>query len=141
MIHHIHDSVLIPPIWLLDTLDFTLHDDDLASRNKLATTIGRPQVWRYASGGDLAVQGLGQTVDHFGALAGGKSRRWARSQDVVPVEVDNKGIARCGEERTALGGDTENVRAWLIDQVLGMAGMHDGGRRDRSTRRRGRRNG
>lgn len=58
MVHDSHDGVLVPPLGVLDRLDLAAHDDDLTSRHKLATTVGRAQVLRNARRGDIPVQGL-----------------------------------------------------------------------------------
>lgn len=125
MIHHSHDGVLVPPFGVLDRLDLAAHDNDLTSRHKLATTVCGAQVLRDAGRGDVAVQSLSQARDKLVALPGVQGSWRVRGQDEVAVQVDHESIVRRSEERPAFGGNTQNVWAGLLDELLGVAGMHD----------------
>lgn len=46
MVHDRHDRVLVPPFGILDRLNLASHDNDLAGRYKLATTVSGAQVLR-----------------------------------------------------------------------------------------------
>lgn len=39
MVHNAHDSVLVPPIRILDTLDLSTHNNDLTGWNELASAV------------------------------------------------------------------------------------------------------
>jgi hypothetical protein len=42
MVHHSHDAILVPPLWILNAFNFTSHDDDLAGWDELAARVCRP---------------------------------------------------------------------------------------------------
>lgn len=75
---------------------------------------------------NIAIEGLGESVDELGALALVQDIGWAGGQDEVPVQVNHEGIRGGIEKGTALGGDTQNVRARLLDKLLDVAGVHNG---------------
>ena len=66
----------------------------------------------------LAIESLCETGNHLSPLPSGQSSRRAGSQHKVSVQVHHESVCRGGEQRTALGSDTKDVRAGLLDQVL-----------------------
>lgn len=125
MIHNTHDRVLVPPVGILDALDLTTHDNDLTGRNQLTASICGTEVLRNAGWRHLSAQGLRQAIDHLSPLARVESARRVRGKDEVAVQIDNQRIVRSGEESAAFGRDTQNVRARLLDEALGMASVND----------------
>jgi hypothetical protein len=95
----------------------------LTSGNELATTISGSKMLRNSGGCDVAVQGLCKTGNELVALAGRKSGRGAGGEDEIAIEVDDKSVGGSSEERAALHGDTKDVRARLLDQLLGVASV------------------
>lgn len=124
VVHDSHDRILVPPFGVLDGLDLAAHDNDLAGRHKLAPTICGAKVLRHAGWGDVPVESLGQARDKLIALAGCQGSWRVRSQDEVAVEVNHEGIVGRSEERAAFGSDTQDVWAGLLNELLGVAGMH-----------------
>jgi hypothetical protein len=59
MVQNSHDTILIPPLRILDTLDLTSHHDNLTSRNKFATAISGPEVGWNTRNSDITSKGLG----------------------------------------------------------------------------------
>lgn len=125
VVHDSHDGILVPPVRVLDGLDFTTHNDNLTSRNQFPAAVSRAKVLRNTGGSDIAIQRLGQPRNKLVALAGRESGGRVRSEDKVAVEVDDQSITGRSEERPALGRDTEYVRARLLNEILGMACVHD----------------
>ena len=126
MVHHLHDSGLVPPHGVAHALDVAAHDDDLAGGHQTAAAVGRAQMRRHAGGRDVAVQGGLQTGDELGALARRPLLRRVGGEDEVAVEVDDQGVGGRGEERAALGGEAEDVGPGFLDEVARVAGVHDG---------------
>lgn len=125
VVHDRHDGILVPPLRVLDRLDLTAHDDDLASRDELAASVCGPEVLGNARRGDVAVKSLGHAVNHLGALASIEGGRWAGSKDKVAVQIDDKRVGWRSEESPALSGDTEDIWARLLDELGGMSSMHN----------------
>lgn len=125
VVHHTHDTVLVPPAGVLNALDLALHDDNLASRDQLSAAIGRSQMGRNSRRSHIAAQGLCQAVDELGPLFRGEDVRGAGGQDKVAVEIDNQSIRWSSEKRAAFDGNTKNVRARFFYKLLGMAGVHN----------------
>lgn len=125
VVHDGHDGILVPPLGVLDGLDLATHDDDLAGRDQLSTAVRRAQVLGHPGRRDISVQGLGQPRHELVPLAGLESRGRVRGEHEVAVQVDNQRIGGRSDQRPALGRDAQNVRARLLDQVLGMARVHD----------------
>jgi hypothetical protein len=68
---------------------------------------------------------LCQSCDKLVALSGVKGGRRARGKNEVAIEVNNQSVGRSCEKRAALDGDTQDVRARLLDQLLGVSGVDD----------------
>lgn len=81
---------------------------------------------RHATRLNSPVESIGKPIDHLGPLPRAQSRRRAACEHEIPVQIDNQGIGGGIEQRLALGGNAEDVRAGLLHQVLNMARMHDG---------------
>lgn len=126
MVHDSHDCILVPPLRVLDRLNLAAHDNDLAGRDKLATTIGRSKVLGNAGRSDVAVQSLGESGNELVALTGSQGSGWAGSQNKVAIKINNQGISGRREERAALNSDTKDVGARLLNKLLGMAGVNNG---------------
>lgn len=94
MVHDSHDAVMVPPFGILNALDFTSHHNDLTGGDQLATSVGRFEVLRNASLGDIAIQGLGKTVDHLCPLARAENVWRARGQDKVTVQINDQCVGR-----------------------------------------------
>src|SRR5438552_16738240 len=109
MIHNCHNRILIPPVWILNALDFTPHDNNLTSRNKLSSTICRSQMWWNTRWCNVAIESLGKTINHLCPLASRQGSGWAGSEDKVAVQVNNKRVIWCCEECPAYCCDTQNV--------------------------------
>ena len=92
MIHYGHDSILIPPLGILNRLDLAAHDNDLSSGHELATTISRSKVVRNTRRSHVTVQSLSKSGDKLVSLAGSESSWRARGKNEIAVEVNNKGI-------------------------------------------------
>ena len=75
MIHYSHDFLLVPPTWILYTLDLATHDNDLACWDELTTTIGRAKMLRYARRCDVAIERPSHAVDQLRSLLGAP-RSW-----------------------------------------------------------------
>lgn len=125
MIHHRHDGILVPPARVAYTLNLTTHDDNLAGRNKLATAVSRAKMLGNTSRCDITTQSLSKTGDHLGALTRRQHCRRAGCEHKVAIEINNQSIAWCSEKRPAFGGDTKNVRARLLDELLCVASVND----------------
>lgn len=80
---------------------------------------------RHTSRSDVAIQGLGQAGYELVALAPSEHRRRARCEDKVTVQVHDQSVVRGCEQRLALGGDAQDVRARLLDQLFRVASVHD----------------
>jgi hypothetical protein len=74
---------------------------------------------------DIAVQGLCQSRDKLVALSGVKGGGRARGQNKVTIEVNDQSVSGSCKKRAALDGDTQDVRARLLDQLLGVSGVDD----------------
>lgn len=74
--------------------------------------------------GDVPVQSLSQARDKLIALARCQSSWRVRSQDKVAIEVNHESVIGRGEERPAFGSYTQDVWAGLLNELLGVAGMH-----------------
>ena len=125
MVHDAHDSILVPPWRVLDTLDLSSHDNDLTGGNELTTGVSRPEVVGDTSGRDITVQSLGQAVDELGALARVQDSGRARGEHKVAVQVDNQSIGGRVEQAAALSGNTQDVRAGFLHEILDVTGVHD----------------
>ena len=126
MVHDSHDSILVPPFWVLDTLNLASHDNDLASWNQFAPAVSRSQMLGNSGRCNVVtVQRLSKAVDHLGPLTSGENVWWARCQNEVAVEIDDKRIGWRSEKASTLSGNTEDIRTWLLDQFLRIAGMHN----------------
>lgn len=123
VVHDGHDRVLVPPFGILNRLNLTPHDNDLTRGHQLAATVRRAQVLGHTRGCHIAVQSLGQSRHKLVPLASLEGSRGVRGEYKVPVQVDNQGIGGRREQRPALGRDTENIRAGLLDQVLSVPSM------------------
>lgn len=126
MVHDSHDGILVPPLGVLNRLNLATHDNDLTSRHKLATAIGRTKVLGNARGRNVAIEGLGQSGDKLVALTRSQSGGRAGCENKVAIQVDDQGISGSREEGSALSRNTQDVRARLLDELLGMAGVHHG---------------
>jgi len=126
VVHDTHDGVLVPPWGILDALDFTTHDNNLASGDELAASVGRPEVVGHTGRSDIAIESLGQTVDELGALAGAQDVGRGGGENKVAVQVHHERIRRSVKQGTALSGDTKDVRTGLLDEVLDVTGVDDG---------------
>ncbi|KAI6757633.1 hypothetical protein HG531_003458 [Fusarium graminearum] len=89
VIHNSHDGVLVPPLRVLDRLDLSTHHDDLAGRDKLATTVSGSEMLRDSGGGDIAVQSLSESGNKLVTLAGVKSGGRAGCENEVAIKVDD----------------------------------------------------
>lgn len=98
----------------------------MASGDELAAGVSRPQVVWHTGRRDVAIEGLGQTVDELGTLAGAQDVGRTGSENKVAVQVHHERIRRGVEQGTALRGDTKDVRTGLLDEVLDMTGVDDG---------------
>lgn len=98
MVHDSHDGVLVPPLGILDRLNLTAHNDDLAGRNKLATTVCGAQMLRDPRRGDVSIQRLSQARNKLVALSRIQSSWRVRGQDKVAVQVNHKSVIRRCEE-------------------------------------------
>lgn len=125
VVHDPHYAVLIPPVWIMDTLHFTFHDNNLASWNKLPAAIRCPQVRRDTGWDHVSVKSLRQAVDHFISLTSRQSRGRTRGQDEVSVEIYNERIGWCTEECAALCRDTQNVWTRFLGEFLGKTRVYD----------------
>lgn len=125
VVHNPHYAVLIPPVWIVDTLHLTFHDNYLASGNKLPAAIRCPQVRGHPGWYHVSVESLRQAVDHFVSLTSRESRRWTRGQDEVSVEIYNERICWCTEECAALCRDTKNVWTRFLGELLGKTRVYD----------------
>jgi len=125
VVHHTHDRILVPPVGVLNTLNLTTHDNDLTSGDQLTSSVGRAEVSGDARGGDIAVEGLSQAVNELGALALVQDVGRAGGQNEVAVQIHDQSIGGGVEESAALGGDTQNVRAGLLDKLLDVTGVND----------------
>lgn len=126
VVHHTHNSVLVPPVGVLDTLNLATHDDNLTSGDQLASSVGRAEVSGNTRGGDIAVERLSKAVNELGALTLVENVGWAGGQNEVAVQIDDQRIGGGVEESAALGGDTQNVRAGLLNKLLDVTGVDDG---------------
>jgi hypothetical protein len=126
MVHNSHDSVLVPPLRLLDGLDFAAHNDDLTSRDQLTAAVGRAEMLWDTGRGDVTIESLGQSSDEFVALAWSQSRWGIGCEDEVSVEVDNKSVIGRSEKRSALGGNTEDVWTRFLHKLLCVTSVNDG---------------
>lgn len=125
MVHHRHDGILVPPLRILNRLDLTAHDDDLAGGNELTTAVGGSKMLRNTGGRDIAVERLSEAGDKLVALANSQGGGRARSENEVAVQVDNKRVGGSGEQRPALRSDTKDVRTGLLNELLGVTGVDD----------------
>jgi hypothetical protein len=99
---------------------------EMASRDKLATTVSRSQVLRHTRWSDVAVQSLRQAGHKLIALVCGQSSGRAGCENKVAVKINDQGVGGSGEERPALGSDTQDVWAWFLDKLLGVTGVNHG---------------
>ena len=125
VVHHTHDSILVPPVGVLDTLNLTTHDDNLTSGDQLTSSVGGAKVSGNTGGRDIAVERLSQAVDELGTLALVQDVGWTGSQNEVAVQIHDQSIGGGVEESAALGGDTQNVRTGLLDKLLDVAGVNN----------------
>src|SRR5690242_9666529 len=125
MVHDGHDCILVPPLWVLDTLHLAAHDYDLTGGDQLSATVCRSQMLWDTSRRHFAVEGLCETLNHFCPLPSREGGWWARSQYEVSVQVYNKGVGGSGEQRSAFRRYTKDVGAWLLYEVLDVTCMHD----------------
>ena len=126
MVHDAHDSILVPPLGLFNAFDLSSHDDDLASWDELAASVGSAQVLGHTGWRDISIQGLGHAVDKLGALALVQHIGRAGGEDKVAIEVDHKSIRRGVEQSPALGSDTQNIGTRLLNQLLDVTGVNHG---------------
>jgi len=125
VVHNSHDGILVPPLRILDRLNLTAHNDDLARGNELAATISGSKMLRNSRRSDITVESLCKSCNKLVALAGGKSSRRAGGKNKVAIKINNQSIGRGSEERATLNGDTQNVRAGLLNQFLSVTSVHN----------------
>ena len=126
MVHHGHNRILVPPVRVLNPFDLTLQDDNLAGRYQLARAKRGSKMLRNTISWYISVEGLRQSVDKLCSLTSSQNVGGIRGEDIVPIEVDHEGVRGSSIERAALGGDTEYVRARLLNEVPNMASVNDG---------------
>jgi hypothetical protein len=125
MIHDLHHVILVPPTRILNAFDLSTHHNDLTSRDELSATVGRAEMLRNAGRRNSSAERLGHAVDELRPLPGRPCVGWVRSQHKVAVQIDNKCIWWCSEQSAAFSGHTEDVRARLLYQILGVTGMNN----------------
>jgi hypothetical protein len=125
VVHDSHDGVLIPPIWVLDAFYLSSHDNDLAGRDELATSVCGTKVLRNTGWCNFAVQGLCQSVDHLGSLSRSESRWRAGCENKVAIKINDESITWCCEECAALSSHTEDIWSWLLDKLFDVTSMHN----------------
>lgn len=125
MVHDLHDIVLVPPARVLDAFDLATHHNDLSSRDQLSATVCRTKMLRDTRRRDGSTERLSHAVDELGPLPGRPCIGRVRSQHEVAVQVHDKCVRRRSEQSAAFCGHTEDVRAGLLYQILGVAGVDD----------------
>jgi len=125
MVHDFHHIILVPPTRILNAFNFTAHDNNLTSRDQLSTTISRAKMLRDTGRRHSSAERLGHAVDELGSLPSRPCVGRVRGQHEVAIQVNNQCIWRCSEQGAALCGNTQNVRAGLLYQILGVTGVDD----------------
>jgi hypothetical protein len=107
MVDDVHDSILIPPFWVLNALNLSAHNllfrkvgcrryNDWA--RWLQFSIGvcfTEESWRTAQSDGSRVgtsKSRSQSCDELVALTGGEEGRRTRGHNVIPIEVDKQGL-------------------------------------------------
>jgi hypothetical protein len=93
MVENSHNCVLVPPLWFLNTVDLTTHNNNLTSGDEFSASVGRAKVRWNSRNGNVSFKCGSQSLDHLVALSICKSSRRSGGQDKVAVQINNESIA------------------------------------------------